>query len=131
MTSLSGTFEIAAWDEATLHESEAGAKLTRASVKQGFTGDIDGKGEVEWLMCYRPDGTAHFVGLQRVEGVFGEKQGAFVAETTGEFDGGTATGSWTVVAGSGEGGLAGIEGTGRFEAPHGSTAEFRLDYTIT
>ncbi len=130
MERLSGTFEIAAWEEVTLHQSDGGTKLTRASVKQGFTGDLDGTGEVEWLMAYRADGTARFVGMQRVEGIVGEKVGAFVAETTGEFDGSTAVGEWAVVAGSGERGLAGIEGTGRFEAPHGSTATFTLDYSI-
>jgi hypothetical protein len=131
MTRLSGTFEIAGWDETTLHESEGGAKTTRAVVQQGFTGDVEGKGEVQWLMCYRPDGTARFVGMQRIEGVIGEQRGAFVAETAGDFDGGKARGEWTIVTGSGEGGLAGIEGSGGFEAPHGSTADFTLEYTIT
>jgi hypothetical protein len=130
MTEARGTFEIRRWDETTLHESD-GVKVTRAVVEQGFTGDVDGRGEVEWLMCHRPDGTARFVGMQRVEGVFGEKQGGFVAETVGEFDGTRVTGEWTIVRGSGEGGLTGIEGTGRFEAPHGSTATYRLELGIT
>ena len=60
-----GTFKIEAWDEHAYSESNDGAKLTRAAVKQAFSGDIEGEGAVEWLMCYRPDQTADFVGLQR------------------------------------------------------------------
>lgn len=130
MMHLTGTFEISAWEETTLHESEEGSKLTRATVRQTFTGDVDGTGEVEWSMFYRSDGTARFVGLQRVEGMFGEQPGSLVAETSGEFDGSTASGTWTIVAGSGERGVTGIEGTGTFSAPRGSTARYSLDGTI-
>jgi hypothetical protein len=57
------SFEIQAWDEDTYQELGGDGKLTRASVKQAFSGDIEGTGSVEWLMCYRDQNQAHFVGL--------------------------------------------------------------------
>ena len=69
-----------------------GGKLTAPSVTQTFTGDVEGDGAVQWLMSYRKDGTADFVGLQRVRGSIGGRTGTFVMETIGEFDGKVAAG---------------------------------------
>jgi hypothetical protein len=91
---------------------------------------VTGAGAVEWLMCYQPDGNARFVGWQRVDGSVAGAEGSFVLATTGDFDGGKAVGRWTVVAGSGTGALTGLTGSGRFEAPHGPTATFTLDYDL-
>src|SRR3954471_13547277 len=130
MTTAKGQFELASWTEETYQELDNGGKLTRASVTQQFSGDVTGAGAVEWLMCYQPDGTARFVGWQHVDGAVGDTAGAFVLETTGAFNDGKAVGRWTVVPGSGTGGLTGLTGSGHFEAPHGPTAEFRLDYEL-
>src|SRR5690242_13885895 len=88
-----GGFEIASWDEDTYEELGEGARLARASVTQKFTGDVTGDGSVEWLMAYRADGTAYFVGLQLVRGSIEGNDGAFVLETHGDFDGKVA--SWS------------------------------------
>ena len=81
MIEASGTFEIEGWDEQPVHDREGEVKLTRVSGIQRFTGDIEGEGTVEWLMCYAPDGTARFVGLQRIEGSIGDRRGSFVIES--------------------------------------------------
>jgi len=123
-----GTFELQAWDENPYLELEDGAKLTRASVEQRFSGDLDGDGQVEWLMCYADDGTARFVGLQRFSGRLGDRSGSFVLETQGTFDGGKATGRWSVIPKSGTDELRGLAGDGGFAAPHGPKADVELDY---
>jgi len=41
-----------------------------------------------------------------------------------------AKGYWSIVPGSGTGELAGIEGEGQFEAPHGPKATYRLEYAM-
>ncbi len=130
MTTARGSFELASWNEETYEDLGDGAKLTRASVTQRFDGDIEGDGAVEWLMVYRTDGTAHFVGLQRIRGAVGDRRGAFVLETSGDFDGKTATWTASVVPGSGTEELTGLAGTGSFGAPHGPKAEFELSYTL-
>jgi hypothetical protein len=130
MTTAQGSFELASWKEETYEELGAGAKLTRAEVTQTFEGDISGEGSVQWLMAYRPDGTARFLGLQRVAGQVGERKGSFVLETIGEFDGKTATWTAEVVAGTATGELEGLTGHATFGAPHGPKATFELDYRL-
>ena len=109
-TQATSSFKIEGWDEQAYVETEDGGKLTRASVKQAFDGDIKGEGEVEWLMCYRPDQTADFVGLQRIVWRVGERSGSVVLQSTGAFDGKEAKGPLMIVPGSGTGELKGITG---------------------
>jgi hypothetical protein len=130
MPTATGSFEVKHWNEAPYEEFDDGAKLARAEVEQSFTGDIAGEGAAQWLMSYRKDGTAHFVGLQRVTGVIGDRKGSFVLETIGEFDGAEARWTATVIGGSGTGDLEHLSGSGGFRAPHGSTAEFELEYEL-
>lgn len=125
-----GKFDIASWDEEPYVEIDEARKLTRATVTQRFSGDITGDGSVQWLMFYRTDGTADFVGLQRVEGKLGDRKGSFVLQTVGAFDGSKASADWTVVPGSGTDDLEGLQGTGRMEAPMGSTASYEFDYKL-
>jgi hypothetical protein len=127
-THARGTFEISSWDENAYVELDGGAKLTRASVGQAFSGDLEGEGSVEWLMCYREDNTADFVGLQRFVGRLGSRSGSFVMRTQGTFDGEKAAGELSVVPGSGTEELGGIAGGGAFVAPHGGTPSVDLDY---
>src|SRR5207253_8147354 len=65
-------------------------KLTRATVTKTFSGDIAGEGHVEYLMMYRSDGSATFVGLKRVVGRVAGKAGSFVLQRTGVFESGAA-----------------------------------------
>jgi Protein of unknown function (DUF3224) len=127
---LEGSFQNTSWVEETIEELDDGAKLTRASVTQDFSGGVEGDGVAEWLMAYRRDGTAHFVGLQRVRGSVDHRKGVFVVETIGDFDGQTATWTATIVPGSGADDLDGIAGTGTFAAPLGSTAEFTMSVSF-
>ena len=122
-TQATGTFKIDAWDEQPYAD-----KLTRAQVKATYSGDIEGQGETEWLMCYREDKTADFVGFQRIVGSIGERSGSFVFESTGAFDGKEAAGPITIVQGSGTGDLAGITGSGTFSAPMGGEPSVSLEY---
>jgi hypothetical protein len=125
---LTGIFKIEGWDESAYSEQEDGRKLTQASVKQSFSGEIEGEGSVKWLMCYRPDQTAEFVGLQRIDGRLGGRSGSFVLlQTDGSFDGTEAKGQLSVVPGSGTGELSGLRGQGRFSAPRASEASMTLD----
>ncbi|HEU5000356.1 MAG TPA: DUF3224 domain-containing protein, partial [Lapillicoccus sp.] len=111
MTSATATFQISGWDEDVYAELGPGAKLSRAEVAQTFSGDIEGEGSVTWLMAYTSEKSAEYVGLQRVTGSLGGAEGSFLLTTQGAYDGAVAEGTWTVVAGSGTDGLAGLTGT--------------------
>ena len=130
MPKATGSFQITSFNEDTYEDRGDGAKLTHASGDQAFSGDIEGEGQVHWLMCYRPDGSATYVGLQRITGSVGGRSGSFVIDASGEFDGAASRGTWSVVPGSGEGDLAAISGSGKFEAPGGPNASYDLDYEL-
>ena len=123
-------FAIKSWDEKAYSEDQDLPKLTRASVSKTFTGDIEGEGRVEYLMMYRADGTAAFVGLERISGRVGGRDGTFVLQRTGVFEGGEARESYSVVPGSATAQLSGLRGEGRSAVGHGSEHPFTLDYEI-
>jgi hypothetical protein len=125
-----GSFQVTSWNEDPYLEIDDSRKLTRASVTQSFDGDIEGEGSVEWVMCYRRDGTADWMGFQRIVGRVGDRSGSVVLHTDGTFDGSTASGDWKVVEGSGTDELETLRGAGRMHSPMGSTASFVLDYEI-
>jgi hypothetical protein len=129
-TEATGTFKLEGWDEQAYEERDGGRKLTEAHVKQTFSGDIEGEGEVRWLMAYRPDETADYIGLQRITGSLGGREGSFVLQTYGTFDGKVAAGAWEVLDGSGTGELEGLKGSGSFKAPMGDPPEVTLSYEI-
>ena len=102
----------------------------RASVAKTYTGDIEAEGQVEDLMMYRSDGSASFVGLERVVGRIGGKTGSFVLQRTGVFEGGEAKESYSVIPGSATGDLQGLLGNGSTAVGHGMEHPFTLSYEL-
>ena len=123
-------FAIKNWDETPYGEGQDLPKLTRASVTKSFTGDIEGEGLVEYLMMYRDDGSATFVGLERVVGRIGGKSGSFVLQRIGVFESGQAKESYSVIPGSATGDLRGLRGDGTSAVGHGTEHPFTLDYEL-
>ncbi len=67
-------------------------------------------------------------GSKRISGAFGDRKGSIVVQAGGRHDGNESRGSWTVIAGSGTGGLSGLSGEGTFHAPGGREVSYRLEY---
>jgi hypothetical protein len=124
-------FAIKSWDEKPYSEGPDLPKLTRASVSKTYSGDITGEGQVEYTMMYRSDGSATFVGLERITGRIAGKTGSFVLQRTGVFEGGQAKESYSVVPGSGTGALRSLVGDGRSAVGHGMEHPFSLSYELT
>jgi len=123
-------FAIKNWDEKPYSEGEDLPKLTQANVTKTFTGDIEGEGHVQYLMMYRQDGSATFVGLERVVGRIGAKSGSFVLQRVGVFENGQAKESYSVIPGSATEDLQGLRGDGSSAVGHGSEHPFTLDYEL-
>ena len=121
---------ITSWDEVPYSEGEDLPKLTRAAVAKTFTGDITGEGHVEYLMMYRNDGSATFIGLERIVGHVAGKAGSFVLQRTGVFENGVAKESYVVIAGSGTGQLRGLRGEGTSAVGHGTEHPLTLNYDL-
>jgi len=123
-------FIIRSWDEKPYSEDQDQPRLTRASVTKSYTGDIEGQGQVEYLMMYRSDGSAAFVGLERVDGRLRGRTGTFVLQRTGVFEGGQARESYSVIPGSATGELAGLRGEGKSALGHATEYPFTLNYEL-
>lgn len=128
--SANARFAIKRWDEKPYSEGQDQPRLTRASVTKTYTGDIEGEGQVEYLMMYRSDGSASFVGLERVVGRIGGKTGTFVLQRTGIFEHGQAKESYSVIPGSATGDLQGLLGDGSSAVGHGMEHPFALSYEL-
>jgi hypothetical protein len=122
-----GGFEIKDWKEDPAG-AKTGPKVTRASVKQRYTGDIKGTGTIEYVMAYRPDKTAQYTGVEVITGIIGVRKGSIVLVLRGEYDGKQAVTKWQVVPGAGRGDLNGVTGKGEFAAPMGSKGRYTLTY---
>ncbi len=123
-------FAIKRWDEVPYSEGPDQPRLTRGTVTKVYTGDIEGEGLVEYLMMYRGDGSAAFVGLERVVGRIGGKTGSFVLQRTGVFESGQAKESYSVIPGSATGDLQGLLGDGSSAVGHGMEHPFTLSYEL-
>ena len=124
-----GGFEIKDWQENPAG-AKTGPKVTRASVKQRYTGDIKGTGTIEYVMAYRPDKTAEYTGVEVITGSIGGKKGSIALLVRGTYDGSEAVTKWEVIPGAGRGDLKGLKGKGEFSAPMGSKGEYTLTYDV-
>ena len=128
MDTAHARFAIKSWDEKPYGEVPGMPKLTRASVTKSYRGDIEGEGHVEYLMMYRDDGSATFVGLERIVGRLAGKRGTLVLQRSGVFEGGQAKESYSVIPGSTTEELLGLQGEGASSVGHGTEHPFTLNY---
>jgi Protein of unknown function (DUF3224) len=131
MTKARGAFTVESAGEEPYEALDGGVRLTHAKGTQSFTGDLNGSGTVHWLMLYRTDKTAQFVGLQRISGTIGKRRGTVVLAAQGSHDGSGSTISLDVVPGSGSGDFEGMSGTGKLTNPGGKTGTYELDYSFS
>ncbi len=131
-TRATGTFETKVWEETPFAEIDGAGKLTRTSMTDAFQGGIEGEATVQYLMAYNADGSASFVGLERVVGRVGDRSGSFVLQQSGSMADNKATATWFVVPGSGTGDLRGLRGTGGYtwDGQQGPAEPYTLDYDL-
>ncbi|PZS18750.1 MAG: DUF3224 domain-containing protein [Pseudonocardiales bacterium] len=127
-THATGHIQVQSYEPTPYDEPADGPSLVEVHVSETFSGDIQGQGTVRFLQTVRSDGSASFVGHERVAGSVGERAGSFVLQDEGTLQGSTVSGNWFVVPGSGTGQLAGLRGEGGFTAQVGENAEITLDY---
>jgi hypothetical protein len=124
-TRVSATFEITEWDERPFDEDLDLAKLTKASVGKKYAGDIEGGSVTEWLMAYQADGSAVFVGLERIKGTVGGRRGSLFVQHVGTFADGAANAVLSVVSGTGE--LIAVTGDGVLVADPSGRVTLNID----
>jgi hypothetical protein len=77
MTSTIGRFDLTRWDEEVIDDAE-GAKLVRVSDSKTFEGGIAGTSDAELLRALAQEGSAAYVGIERVRGEIDGRKGTFV-----------------------------------------------------
>ena len=129
MTQLEGTLRVVSWDEERYDAAAGQPKFTHARVVHELAGAIEGEASICYLMVYRPDESASFVGLATVTALIGDRSGSFVMQDVGAFENGVAKGRWTILPGLAAGSLSGIAGEGEYSASH-AEASYSLDLRV-
>ncbi|HEU4421655.1 MAG TPA: DUF3224 domain-containing protein [Pilimelia sp.] len=129
-TRATSTFTIDSWHEENYDENE-GATLSRTTVTKTFTGDLVGTSSAELLMARgRVEGSAAYVGFERISGRLHDRDGGFVLHHTATGSAGEQSASWTVVPDTGTGDLTGIRGSATITVAPDGGHTFVLDYTV-
>ena len=129
MTQLEGTFRAVSWDEERYDAAEGQPKFTHTRAVHELTGAIEGEASICYLMVYRPDDSASFVGLATVTASIDEKQGSFVMQDVGTIENGVTRGRWTILPGLGSGDLGDLRGGGHF-ASGADGASYVMDVSV-
>lgn len=127
-TRANADIAVRKYEPAAYEEPAQGPVLTRIHVEESFSGDISGDGVVEFLQAALADGSASFVGIERVTGTVAGRAGTFLLQDAGTVRDNIVSGDWFVIPGSGTGALAGLRGEGGFRANLGEGAQVHLDY---
>lgn len=129
MTQLEGTLKVVSWDEQQYDAAAGQPKFTHARVVHELGGAIEGEVSICYLMVYRPDESASFVGLGMLTGSIDGRDGSFVVQDTGTYENGVAKGRWTILPGLGSGALRDVRGDGHF-ASHGESSTYLMNVTL-
>ncbi len=129
VTHAKATTAVHKYKATVYDEPKEGPTLAKGHLEERFNGDIEGDGVVETLQATnKADGSSTFVGIQRITGKIGKKEGAFLFQVSGKTEKKIVTSNWFVIPGSGTGQLSGLRGEGGFEAHLGEGGEAHLDY---
>lgn len=123
-----GTIEVKTYEPRPYDTPAQGPNLNEIHVTESFKGDIVGEGSVRFLQAQRANGSASFVGIERVTGALAGREGSFLLQDEGTLVGDRVEGRWFVIAGSGTGDLVGLRGEGTFSATLGEHAHWVLEY---
>jgi hypothetical protein len=121
---LTGTFKIISWQESVEKELANGAKLSRADVRQSYTGRLSGSSELTYQLFYDTNGNADFVGFEIISINTPNELGVIVLQHNGCFKNGIATSKFTVVESSHDKTLIGHEGF--FRSKENGQADYQI-----
>lgn len=128
-TQATGTFTIEDWQEEPYDERDS-VKLARTRVTKTFQGQIAGQSMAELLMAYAPEGSAAYVGFERIVGRVHDRAGSFVLHHSATSSHGAQSASWTVVPDSGTGDLRGLRGEAHIAVGPDGGHTFTLNYEL-
>jgi len=93
-TRATAKIEVHTYEPETYENSGGGTDLVEIHVTEAFHGDIEAEGVVRFLQAIRADGSASFVGIERVSGSITGRSGVLAA---GRRHRGRQRGQWYLV----------------------------------
>lgn len=115
-------FRAKSWSETPFHEMAGAGKLSRASIENILSGELEGNGVLEYLLAYpNTEGLdVRFTGYERIVGKTGGLEGSFSVKHDGVFSPSSGVaGTLEIVPHSGTGDFAGVKGGGTISARKG------------
>ncbi len=97
-TRATAVITVRKYEPSASDEPAQGPVLTRIHVEESFSGDINGDGIVEFLQAALADGSASFVGIERVTGDLGGRRGTFLLQDAGTVQDNIVSGDSFVIA---------------------------------
>jgi len=127
---MKNTFEIESWDESPYLEFDTGAKYSRAKIVKSYSGEMIGKGQLEYLMAYNESGAAYFTGVEHFEGSVGNRLGSFTIVHQGTFSEGEVRSTFRVIEGSQSAELIDLTGEGSYKTGHSMLVSFEFTHSL-
>ncbi len=124
-------FKTKNWDEKIVSGTEGGPRVAYAHATFAYEGVIEGESICDLLLNYVGEGyesgQTTAPSFERFEGKVDGREGTFIVRHEYTFDAKGIASTFTVVPGSGTGGLAGLTGGGTVR---GATGEEKMGYTF-
>lgn len=108
---LKGTFQITDWQESVTSSFEQGVKLSKALVRQSYSGDITGSSELHYQLNYESTGEASFNGFEFITGSLGGTTCQLTLKHDGAFEKGVAKSQFVIISSATHAELLGISGS--------------------
>src|SRR5258708_14768182 len=96
-TRANAVITVHKYEPVAYDEPAEGPVLTRIHVEESFSGDIAGHGVVEFLQAAQADGSASFVGIERVTATVADRAGTFLLQDAGTVEASIVSGTWFVI----------------------------------
>jgi hypothetical protein len=128
-TRATSSFVIDTWEPEPYDERE-GATLSRTKVTKTFRGEVEGQSTAELLMASTQEGSAAYVGLERIVCRIHGHEGSFVLQHSATMARGAQSATWSVVPDSGTGELRGLRGEAQIAVEPDGSHTFILDYNL-
>ena len=129
MSRVTATFANDTYEEEPYGRDE-GIEMSRVHITRSFSGDLVGQSTAELLTARTPDGSAAYVGLDRISASLDGKSGAFVLQHWGTVSEDGASTAGAVVPGSGTGELRGLRGEGKIAVDASGAHTLELEYDL-
>lgn len=129
-TRANSTTTVTVYRPTVYDQPGQGPALTRIHVEETFSGDLEATGVTEFLLAARADGSASFVGIERVDGTLGGRRGTFLFQSVGTIQDSLVSAEWTVVPHSGTGELTGLRGSGSLHSELGQGGKLQFGYSL-